>query len=177
MAAIPVFVADNTTLLSKLRLSSLQTTSDAYEIYEEALLETRVGFIRRLGNSRVATIQGYSFSETPTTENENIRLIANVSEVKWVRSVLMRTLSTRFLDSSGGELHDMQLEAAFRSTGGFEREQELKRLKEELEQMLQLLEGHESVAAETTYHITTLEPNTTDNTLIRPGESVFDYGT
>lgn len=175
MAATPVFVATVLEMQSKLRLSDLQTSTDAFEIFEEALLEVRAGFIRRLGNARVTTIAGYSFSETPTTEEETLRLIANVTEVKWTRAILMRTLATRFLDTSASALSDMQVEAAFRDTGSFEREQEIKRLNFEIEENLQLLEASDNIVSETKGHATVLEPNTTDNTIIRPGETVFDY--
>lgn len=172
MAASPLFVATMDLLRSKLRLSGVATTTDAFEQIEEATLEVRAGFIRRLGLTRVTTLVGYSSSETPSTENESLRLIAEITEVKWVRCTLLRTMTTMFLDGSGDALQNYHDEAAFRDSAPFEREREIKRLKDEIEENLQLLEGSDSIGSESTGHADTIGPDTAPP---KPGETVFTY--
>ena len=158
MPQAPLFVANETTLRSQLRLSGVPASGDADAMISNAIMEVRGGFIRRLGLTRIDVLVAMAFSSTPTTDDESLRLVANVTEVKWVKSVLMRTLTSMFLDGSGGALQDYHNEAPFRSSGPFERDREIKRLLGEVEENLQLLEASETLASETEGHISIIEP-------------------
>lgn len=161
MTQVPLFVENETTLRSLMRLSGVPSSSDADAMISNAIMEVRGGFIRRLGLPRITVLVAMAFSDTPVNENESLRLIANITETKWVKSILMRTLTTMFLDGAGGALQDFQNEAPFRSTGPFERDREIKRLQGEIEENLQLLEKSETLVSETEGHITLIESTET----------------
>ena len=170
MAQVPLFIADEDTLRKQLRLSGVPAGVDADEMISTAILEVRSKFIRRLGLTRINVLVAMTFNETPTTENESLRLVANMTELIWVKAMLMRSLTVMFLDGAGGALQDFHNESAFRSTGPFERDREIKRLEAEIQENLELLEGTESIESETEGHILLIESDT-DPAL--PGGTAF----
>ena len=161
------------TLQAKLRLSGLASDSDAFDILEFAVLEVRTGFIRHLGIDRINEILTYTHSDTPANDDEAIRLIAEVTEVKWCKMILMRSLTNMSLDGSGGAWSDFHKEAAFRETGPFERTMEMKELWKEISENLDLLSKREIIPNETTgFQGFVLEP---DPAPPKPGETIFNY--
>lgn len=170
MAQVPLFIENEDTLRKQLRLSSVPAGVDADEMISTAILEVRANFIRRLGLTRINILVAMPFSQTPATENESLRLVANITELIWVKTLLMRNLTVMFLDGAGGALQDYHNESAFRSTGPFERDREIKRLNAEIQENLELLEGTESIQDETEGHIALIESDT-DPAL--PGGTAF----
>lgn len=144
----PLFVADLDTLKSKLRLTELPDSSSAVGILDEVILVSRLKFYRRLLNDRVATLVALPFNANPTTEDEILRALANVVEVKLVRCELLRRLPTTFMDSSGDVNERWNEEAPVREQGVFEAEQEILRCEEEIEADMRILEGDQSLGSE-----------------------------
>jgi hypothetical protein len=139
--AAPLFVADEATLKSRLRLSAVPASAlDTEAIVDQAILDARVRFYRHLGATRVAAILTTAFTETPTTDAQVVRALAFSTEVKMVRCILMRTLPNTFMDASGDVDHRWNEEAPIREMGA-EREQELDRCDREVEAALLELEG------------------------------------
>lgn len=169
MATNPLFVANMDTLKSKLRLSGLPSDGDGESLLEEALLVVREGFYRRLTATGVSSILATGESDNPTTHAQILRSVASSTEVKWVRLQIIRSMPTLTMDGSGRRLQVWNEEAAFRQQGQSERENEIRRMEKEVEENLELLAGTESIGSETTFHITTLEP---DDTPPRPGGSI-----
>jgi hypothetical protein len=138
--AAPLFVTDEATLKSRLRLSAVPASAaDTEAIIDQAILDARVRFYRALGASRVAAILTTAFTETPTTDAQIVRALAFSTEVKMVRCILMRTLPNAFMDASGDVDARWNEEAPLREMGA-EREEELARCEREVEAALLELE-------------------------------------
>jgi len=173
MAAAPLFVADMEALRKKLRMENVTLGDPAYDLLEEAVLRVRVGFIRQLTRARVVVLVGYTFSETPTDDDQVLRALANTTEVKWVRMELLRTLPSQFLDGNSAEAV-FEEEAPFRMTDEVMRRSEIKRLEKEITDDMDLLSGSEIAGAESKARATTFSPATTPP---RPSASVFNEDT
>lgn len=138
--ANPLFIADEATLKAKLRLSAVPTSAtDTESIFDEAILRARVRFYRELGVARTNTIVALPFSETPTTEDQVIRALANTVEVRMVYAELLRLLPNTFMDASGDVNHRFNEEAPLRERGGFELGEELRRIESAIANGLQEL--------------------------------------
>ncbi len=159
MATAPLFIADLTTLKSKLRLSGIAAASDADDIVNEAILLVRAGFYRELGAAQVTATLALSFTETPTTNDQILRAVANSTEVKWVRVELMRMLPMAFMDGNADQAQIFQDEALFRDASARQLDQERIRLETEIQQNLDLLRGSEELATESTIRIDTVAPD------------------
>lgn len=137
----PLFVPSLTDLKSQLRLSG-STSGDADEIINSAIREVRVGFYNHLGATRVTTIVGYTPTDTPTTSNEILRSQAQVTETKWVKMLLLRSLPSHFLDASGDTRNAWNEEGLTRDSSQADLSREIKRLNDEvLDALKDLKEG------------------------------------
>lgn len=116
MATNPLFSADLVQLKKDLRLSGANAGGDFEAIYETAVLQARIGFNTRLGPARVAELVAINYTPNPTTENDILRALARVCEVRWVRLILIDLLPTIWMDASGQAQQNYNEEAAFRST-------------------------------------------------------------
>lgn len=138
--AIPLFIADEATLKTKLRLSAVPASAtDTEAIFDEAILRARVRFYRELGVARTNIIVALPFTDTPVTEDEVIRALANTVEVKMVYCELLRLLPNTFMDASGDVNSRWNEEAPTRERGGFEMSDELRRCEDEIRNGLQEL--------------------------------------
>lgn len=177
MATAPLFVADLATLKSKIRLSGVASANDAEDIINEAILTVRSGFYRELGAARTAVLVALPFSESPTTENEILRAVANITEVKWVRLELMRTLPTMFKDGTAEQNQIFQDEALFRDTTQQQLDADRLLCEQQISENLDLLRGDESLGTESTIRVATpkvssgiVDPSTVRP---RPGDSIL----
>lgn len=143
----PLFVADLDTLKEKLRLSGLAEDGDAHAIFDEALLEVRVHFYRRLGASLVTSLLATGFTENPTTNATALRGLANVTEVNWVRLVLLCRLPQLWMDNSGQAQKAWNEEAPYRERGD-KTATEKERLEKTIEDALDLLLSDEVFGSE-----------------------------
>lgn len=172
MATTPLFAADEKALKKRLRLSGIAKKDDITTMLQDAILVVRAGFYRALGKTRVDELVALTAADDPSTEDEHIRAIANVTEVKWVRMELMRTTPMIFADSSGSTLQVWNDEAAFREMGAGEINREVQRLDSEIKLNLEFLKGTQSAGSEATMGIITLEPEAAAASP-KPGASVF----
>ena len=171
MATAPLFIADLATLTSKLRLSGVPAAADASDIINEAILVTRQKFYRELGVSRIAILGALAFTETPATENQILRAVANSTEVLMIRCELMRTMPMMFMDGNADQNQIMQDEALFRDTTSSQLEQARLACELEIQQNMDLLAGTEEIASETTIRVDSVgasDPVVDTRTVARP---------
>jgi len=166
----PRFIADLATLKGKLRLTKLPTDSAANELLDEAILNARLEFYRRLGGTRVDALAAITFVENPTSANEVLRALANAVEVKLVRVRLMRTIPVLFQDASGDVQRAWNEEAPFREGGVSSTDREIKRIESEIEEDFQMLAGEESQGEESNWRVFDGTPECPPP---RPGNNVF----
>jgi len=153
VATAPLFVADLATLKPKLRLSGVPSTSDADDLINEAILVTRQKFYRELGVARVAVLLALPFVETPSTNDQILRAVANSTEVLMVRCELMRMMPMMFMDGNADQNQIMQDEALFRDSTSSQLEQMRLQCELEIQQNMDLLAGDEEIASESTIRI------------------------
>jgi len=170
----PLFVKDFNLMLSKLRLTGVPEERDAMEQVREAMREARTAFYRRLRLVRIDEILAYPSTGTPRTDNEYMRTLAELTEVKLIKSSLLRSLKTIFADG-GNDLGQMWNEAGLgRQMDRYDIDKEIKRLHSEIEDALQLLEGSELPGAE--HSIEAMVVGATDEDDVpSPRDSVFGY--
>lgn len=170
MAVNTLFIANMGTLEAALRLSGVPAGSDAKSIIDEGVLQARMSFVKALTQARVTTIRGYAYTDDPSTEEENLRMLANLTESMLVRLHLMRTLPVLFMDSAEKDEQAWNEEGIFRNKSPFDLEREKVALREDIQNNFDLLLGEEEAGQISTIKIQTMEPATTPP---RPGDSVW----
>ncbi len=173
MATTPTFSASTALLKSQLRLTGQPAAGDGTAIFEAALLEAKSGFLRELGAARVAVLVALPFSENPTTADQALRAIANETELKWVRKILIRTLPTLFLDASADQNQIYQDEATWRGSPAGLLEEERLRLCNEIEANMDLLRADETIGDESEIRISSPQQTAVDPL---PGGTLFGGG-
>lgn len=164
----PLFIADLATLQAKLRLTGIAADSPALAILDEAILDARGEFYRRLQASRVTALLAIPFVTNPAGGDQITRAIANTTEVKLVKVRLMRDLPLMFMDVSGGKQRAWNEEAPFREAGLGMSEKEIKRLEDSIEENFQLLAAEEKQGAETDWR---MSDDSSDFCPPRPGDT------
>jgi len=170
MAISPAFVESTAVLKENLRLSGMDSAKDSATLLEQAIRKARSQFYRRLGQSRMDTLIAITPSDTPSTTNENLREIARQTEIMIVKQELTWTLPMLFQDASGEAQQLWNEEGVFRGEDQFSLGSLRDMLHFEIEQNFQFLEGEETAGAETTWSITTFEP---EDAPPKIGESAF----
>lgn len=168
MAVAPLFVADMTTLRTRLRLDGAKAAS-ALAVIDQAVEDVRIGFYDRLGATRVAALVAIGYSENPTTANGVLRAKANSVEVKWVRVLLLRRLPVLFIDAQGLKQQVWNDESGFASGPERALRDEIEKLEAEIEEALLVLAGDED-PDEAILNVSTIGP---DETPDLPGASVW----
>lgn len=131
--ATPLFVPNENTLKSKLRLSCVPDSAiDTQSIFADAVLNARIRLYRELGVTRINSLLETNFTNFPTTEVEVLRALAASVECAVVRCILLRMLPNTFMDSSGDVDHRWNEEAPTRERGSFDLDEELKRCENEI---------------------------------------------
>jgi hypothetical protein len=149
----PLFVPDLAELQAALRLSSLDATKDVFVILTNVVREERLGFIKRLGATRVAELVAFTYdpkAAAPATTDEMLREIANLTEIAWCRMLLYQQLPILFRDSTGDAHRAFQEDALTRESNEAKRQAEIERLEEWIEEQLQILEGSQAADEEST---------------------------
>lgn len=147
MATTPLFVADDATLKSKLRLTGIGTGSDTEEILEQAVLDTRVEIYSRLGTSRTNELVATAFAENPTSEAAVLRAMCNSLEIKMVRLRLLDVLPVLFMDNSGIEADIINEDATFRALQPDQLDTMRAECKAQIEKYIALLTGAETLGS------------------------------
>lgn len=169
----PLFVQDLDTLKKLVRLSGVPASrEDTLAILDEAILNARLEFYRRLGRQRVTNLVGMAFVSNPTTEDEVVRALANVVETDLVYVQLLRKLPNLFQDASGDAQRRWNEEAPFRERGGTPLQKEIQTRLDKIEENMELLAEEESIPDET-------QIKTFDGTRLtrapRPGDSLRPF--
>lgn len=163
----PLFSPSKNLLKKNLRLSQVPDSNDALTVIDSAIQFVRTEFYRHLGQSKIESLLVMPYNATPKTSAENIRLLAVQTEVKWVRSQLLRNMPTLFMDSTA-RIQAWNEEAAFRETSFLQTERELKRLQTEIDEALEVLKTS-ALTASGQISMSTVSPDDS----IAPGDTVF----
>lgn len=99
MAVESLFNASYTELLERVRVETV-TDEQTVSVIQMTVTGVRTGFYKKLGESRVSELLGYSLVDNPSTLNEIARADAAGCEVLWVTYLLMERLPTLFMSSS-----------------------------------------------------------------------------
>lgn len=142
MSVSPLFVTDIDTLKGRLRLSG-SVSSDSVAIIEDAVQKVRIGFYRALGASRITTLLALGEDDNPVTDDGILRATASVTEVMWVRRLLLRTMPVLLLGSQSSDQTAWNQDGLVREAGHGSVEAEINRLKKEIDENLQILAGEE----------------------------------
>jgi len=148
----PVFVPSRAALKRALRLDGVPDNDQADYLLDQAVRRARSGFYRRLTHPRIVTLQGYSLSSPPNPDEqtEYLRLMAEDTEVDWVRLELTWLIPQMHQDSSGDALDVWNEVAPFRKMDVEELELLRTHLRSGIEDNLDMLRGDEEAGSETT---------------------------
>lgn len=162
----PLFISDLDTLKSKLRLSGA-TEEDTLALVDLALSQVRISLFDALGADRITELLAIEPAVNPLTADEITRAKADLVEVLWVRLHLLRKLPTLFMDAAGSARQNWNEEGLTRNMGQSDLENEIRRLEEEIANLLSTLRGAEPAAG--VLQITTIGPAVTPPA---PGDSI-----
>lgn len=170
-----LFAASDASIKAKLRLSAVSASAtDTQAVFDEAVLGARLDFHRRLGRDRVVALLAIAEVAAPATSDEVLRSLASLTEVKMVRVALLRELPNAFMDASGDLNRRWNEEAPFRERPRSDRELEVRRLLDEVEEAMQMLAGDESVGDETS--VKTYDGTPAEEPPL-PGDTLLDSST
>jgi hypothetical protein len=170
MATTPLFLPDIATVKARLRMTGVPAGTDAESLIEEAIRTVRVGFYRKLSSSRITTLLGYASTDNPSTSTEVLRVQAEITELKWIRYELMRTIPTLFFDSSPSSGEAWNREGLVRGMGTDERTKEMDRLMADVIGALDGLEGVDEYPNEVSNKVQAFAPAPP---VPAPGDSLF----
>jgi hypothetical protein len=175
----PLFVRADAPLTSlevlkrELRLSGVPAEVDADALINQALREARVGFYRRLGASLISIYASGSLVSNPTTDAEYKAYLAELTEIRWVKLLLIDKLPILFEDASGEQGEAWNTEGTFRKDD----HQALIRLRLQLhaqvESGLSALAGDQDFDDTAEWKVSSIEPEETPG---RSGTSIFNGG-
>ena len=98
MAVTPLYNV-KADVIAKLRLTDT-TDSDTLTIVDQAIRDVRLGFYTRLTPARAQEIAALASVENPTTTDETVRAVAEVTEWYWIASKLICILPTMFIETA-----------------------------------------------------------------------------
>jgi hypothetical protein len=168
MAVAPLFVADMTTLKTALRLDKM-AAAGALATLDQAVKDVRIGFYRRLGAAQITTIKLTNDVDAPTTDAEITRSLATSVEVRWMRLLLIRRLSTMFVDASGQKQLKWNEEAGFLANNPVPTVDEVEKLEAEIDLDMGALSGDVDLD-DTQFNVASLAPDVTPDL---PGATVW----
>ncbi len=169
MAVAPLFIESMAILKGQLRLSGAAET-DSLAILNSAVLKARVRLYKALSGARVAEILSTAHTDAPDTDAQITRINAENVELACVKSDLLRTMPTLFMDGSANKREIWNEEQIARRGGPSDVAAELERLEAEIDKGLEELIGDSEEAAGEV-RATCIGPLTTPPV---PGASVWD---
>lgn len=143
------------TLQSRVRLSGLKTSADAFAMFVQAVTEVRSSFYRRVPVTAINNLLGTAYTPTPVNADQTLRAIATATEIEWVRLILLRRLKVFFADHSAQARDSWQQDGLTRQSVG---EDELERMEANIQNNLELLSGEVQLGQETSVRVSLLEP-------------------
>lgn len=137
---VPLFVKDMDLLKSRLRLSGA-AAEDALAIIDMAVQKVRVGFFSHLSQFRIDSLLETDSTANPTSREEILRSLAEQTEVKWCRYILMQELPHMFMDGSGHTQTIWNQEGLTREVKPAEKQQVMAKLWSEITSALSQLDS------------------------------------
>lgn len=165
---MPLFNPNRMHLISALRLRETPQGENVQDVIDEAIQSVKTGFYRRLGPAAIASIQETPFTRNPKTLGDQIRLLAAVTETKWVRMELLRTMPTSFMDGNSVD-QQWQHEPAFRVATIERNAKEASIIRQEIEQSLDVLAGRTEFGESQMAQVITYGP---DGPVTGPGDTL-----
>jgi len=174
-----LFAEDDAWIKARLRLTSVPVSAeDTHAIIDEGISNARLAFYRRLGRLAVQNVLDIPEVAEPSTDDQVLRTLASLTEVKLVRVFLLRELPNAFMDASGDLNKRWNEEAAFRERPRSNLEKEIIRLNEEIEQAMQELEQDGDESPGDVRQVYTFDGTPEDPSAIPlPGDSLFPRNT
>lgn len=178
----PMFIESTEVLLSSLRLSGLEDKpdGDANSLVEQAIQSSVVRFYSELTVDRIGEIKAVQYVPNPSTVDQSVRLLANLTEQRLVKLDLMATMPHRFLDGGGSVRQDWNEEAPLLDDSE-ERAIQRRRLEKQIADAFPVLAGDTALTDNPSKKIraSTLGPANskyTGPTNVYPGGTVFPPG-
>jgi len=166
----PVFHDSIEDLKKRLRLNDVPASKNIIAIMEEALLNARAFFFRRLGSNRVSEIKAIgAMKDAPTTDNEFLRLIAGLCELKYIKWYLAIHCKVLVQDAGDAAQQTWNEEGILRESSPFELNSFIKKLSDQIEDDIDYLRGDETPGQENLLRATDLGPDVTPP---RPFDSI-----
>lgn len=134
-----VFLLDMDSLRARLRLSGA-VQADTTTLLDSALNRVRVGFYTRLGKARVDQIRAFTHTVSGS-DDDILRTLAEETEARWVRALLLPDIPTLFMDTAGQTQQVWNEEGLTRNLGMRDKDDLIKNIMEEVEAALSLLGG------------------------------------
>ena len=164
----PMFSPSMEHLKKALRLSGVGQDNDALSMIDNAVQSAKARMFGFLGDAKMASLQQIPYTNAPASSSDYLRLVAAETEIKIVRSELIRSLPLSFKDGQS-VIQTWNEEGAFRDGGFLQVEKELKRLNEEIATNLGMLSRAELGASAQDGTVSAFPLNDND----APGASVF----
>lgn len=158
-------------LKRELRLSGVPDDVDADALINQALREVRVGFYRRLGASLISTYSSGQLPSDPSSDLDYKKYLAELTEIRWVKLMLLYKLPILFEDASAQEGEAWNTEGTFRKDSLRERERLRLQLQSQVESGLQALAGDVEFDNTAEWNVTDIGPDTQPD---RSGTSIFN---
>lgn len=176
MAVSPLFQTRDQ-ILAALRLTATAAKDSPAAVIDAGISSARLEFWRRLGGTQVKALQTLAVSENPDPDDNsaNLKMLAILTEQLVVRSELLLTMPTCFMDASASLPQQWNDEAGFRTGDNFQRTGERKALLLKIAENMDLLAGSESAGAESTMQGTTIGPTDANDDPAYLGEQVFNH--
>jgi hypothetical protein len=174
---VALFAPSDAWIKARLRLTSVPASAlDTLAIVDESISSARLEFFRRLGQPQVQRLLAFPVVSEPSSDEEVLRSMASLTEVKLVRVSLLRELPNAFMDASGDLQKRWNEEAAFRERPRSDREREIARLNEEIEQAMQMLARDEGDAPGDERTIFVFDGTPADpGSIPLPGDTLIPY--
>jgi len=171
VAGVPLFVENRDELKLKVRLNGIPDSGGADAQLDEALSAVRVGFLMELGAARVAQLVAMTLNRNAVTEADMIRLLAAVTEVRWVLYEILATMTARFADGHS-EPQTWNEERFLRDKTPELIDQWRDELWNQIQEALGILSTGE-VSEETGWNVSLIGPDFVNDPPPRPGETLF----
>lgn len=167
-----LFAQSDDWIKARLRLSSVPTNSvDTQAIVADSILNARLEIHRRVGRAVVNRILATAEVANPSSDDEVRRSVASRLELNLVTVDLYRRLPNSFMDASGDLNRRWNEEAPFRERPRSDREREIQRLLDQIEEDAQLLVATEDVPGNAPGVLTFL--STPAEAPPRPGDTIL----
>jgi hypothetical protein len=157
MAATPLFQTLND-VKSSLRLSNVNTDTDASIQLDRGVENARLEFWRRLGKGAVSLLVALVPKDPPETDDEHKRLLANHTELLLVMVWLVRFLPVGIRDGASDFQQLWQSDDSFKNMSDGGKSVFINEMNIQINENFDILAGLESSGSEVSVKAAVLEP-------------------